>query len=172
MDEPVLVSAAPATADRRRLFVLIGIAVVLVLGLLVVPKVLGGGSGSDQLDDLSGPLTTPTTTAPSKTPAQVVAHSGKDPFQPLVKPRAPERAAPTVVTTPKATTVKLLDVYLDPAGKATAKVKVDASELTVKASQQFSGSYRVLSLDAGTRCGSFLFDDRPFDLCSGEATSF
>jgi len=77
-----------------------------------------------------------------------------------------------VAKTPRKSTVRLNDVYVDPAGRATAKLKLDGADLAVKDGQQFAGSYRVLNLDVTARCGNFLFGDQPFSLCAGEETSF
>jgi hypothetical protein len=172
MNEPVLVTAVPVN-DRRRLGVLVGVGVALVLLLLVVPRFLGGG-GSSGDDDLSAPVATTTTTTPpaAAAPAEV-ATSGKNPFTPLVAPRPPDPAAPPVVAkAPAKSSVRLTDVYVDPTGKATAKLRLDGADLAVKDGQQFAGNYRVLDLDVAAKCGNFLFGDQPFSLCAGEATSF
>ena len=175
MHEPVPVSAAPAGNERRRLAVLLGIGVALVLLLLVVPRVLSGG-GSDG-EPAAAPIapSSPSTVAPATPVVPIVpvaVRSSKDPFQPLVRPRAPEKAAPPAVApTPSKTNVRLVDVYVDAAGKATAKLQLDGADLAVKAGQQFGGSFRVLDLDVTSHCGNFLFGDQPFGLCAGEATT-
>jgi hypothetical protein len=172
MHEPVLVSAPAPAADRRRLTVLLGVGAALILVLLVVPRLLSGGGGSDLG---SAPVASTTTTTAVAAPAEpaAVRTDTKDPFRPLVAPRAPDPAAPPVAAkAPAKSSVRLVDVYVDPAGKATAKVKLDGADLAVKDGQQFAGSYRVLNLDVAARCGNFLFGDQPFSLCAGEQTSF
>ena len=174
MNEPVLISASPPAAGHRRLTVLVAIGAGLALLLLVVPRFLSGGGGGGADDLGSAPVvSTTTTTVPTAVEPAAVRSGTKDPFRPLVTPRPPDRAAPPVVAkTPAKRTVRLTDVYVDPAGKATAKVKLDGTDLAVKDGQQFAGSYRVLSLDVTARCGNFLFGDQPFSLCAGEETSF
>jgi hypothetical protein len=176
MNEPALV-ITPVDTDRRRLKILVAVAVALVALLLVVPRVLGGSGGGG--GDLSAPFpTTSTTVAPptADAPGTVLVASTKNPFVPLAAPAQAPPPAPTTTAAPPVTVrpasrFTLKDVYSDPAGKPSAKVKVDNNDLSVKVGQQFSGNYRVLSLDVTSRCGSFLFGDQPFSLCAGEATS-
>ena len=178
MNEPVLVTA-PVPDGNRRLKILIGIAVALALLMFVGPRVLDGGGdgGSDDVDSLQAPIVpTSTTAAPTAGPADVEAVdlplSDKDPFAPLVAPRAPAAAAPVTKADRTTKRIRLADVYADAAGRSTAKVKLDGKDVVVKENQQFAGTYRVLSLDLAAKCGNFLYGDQPFSLCAGEETSF
>jgi hypothetical protein len=170
MSEPALV-VTPVDTDRRRLKVLVGIAVALVVLLFVVPRVLGGSDGGD---DLSAPFPTSTTIAPpaADAPGQALVASDKNPFVPLASPaKAPPTTAspPTTVRPPSVFILK--DVFSDPAKTSIARVKLDGKDLSVREGQQFSRSYRVLALDVTSRCGSFVFEEKTFSLCAGEATT-
>ncbi|MCU1483477.1 MAG: hypothetical protein JWN67_223 [Actinomycetia bacterium] len=173
MNEPVLVSASPPATERRRLTLLVALGAVVALLLLVVPRFLSGGGGGGSDVGSAPAISTTTTTVPTAVEPAAVRSGTKDPFRPLVTPRAPDPAAPPVAAkAPGKSSLRLTDVYVDPSGKATAKVRLDGADLAVKDGQQFAGSYRVLNLDVAARCGNFLFGDQPFSLCAGEETSF
>lgn len=63
--------------------------------------------------------------------------------------------------------VALIEVF-DDAGAATATVRVGSTAYRVQEDQVFAGSYRVVSLDLDTGCGTFLYGDSRFDLCEGQ----
>ncbi|MCU1379022.1 MAG: hypothetical protein JWN29_2005 [Acidimicrobiales bacterium] len=171
MSEPALV-ITPVDTDRRRLKILVGIAVALVLLLLVVPRVLGGSDGGG--NDLSAPFPTSTTIAPraADAPGPALVASSKNPFVPLASPaKAPPTTAspPTTVRPPSLFILK--DVFSDPAKTSIARVQLDGKDLSVREGQQFARTYRVLALDVTSRCGSFSFEEKTFSLCAGEATT-
>ncbi len=64
--------------------------------------------------------------------------------------------------------VALLDVFVDSDGTTKARVQVGSTVYTVAEGDTFATSYRLVSLDATTGCGQFLFGDAPFELCEGE----
>ncbi len=63
--------------------------------------------------------------------------------------------------------VALVEVF-DDGGTVTATVKVGSTVYRVTEGQDFEGAYRVVSLDLGTGCGSFVYGDSRFDLCEGQ----
>ncbi|NOX29210.1 MAG: hypothetical protein GXP35_04035 [Actinobacteria bacterium] len=63
--------------------------------------------------------------------------------------------------------IGLVEVF-DDNGTVTATVKVGSTVYRVQKDQVFEGSYKVVSLDIATGCGTFLFGDVPFDLCEGQ----
>ncbi len=87
---------------------------------------------------------------------------------------APAPAVATTVTggqttEPVRTTtrVALLDVFTD-GDRTVANVRVNDTVSKVGAGDTFATNFRVVSLDAGERCGRFLFGDDQFRLCRGE----
>jgi len=46
-------------------------------------------------------------------------------------------------------------------------VRVDGTEYTVVAGQQFAGNYVLIAFTSPT-CASFTYADSPFNLCTGE----
>jgi hypothetical protein len=83
----------------------------------------------------------------------------------------------TTGTTPDGTTagvepqraqrVALLDVFTE-GGEVKANVRVNTTVHKVGVGQEFADRYKVLSLDAASECGRFLFGDDSFRLCRGE----
>lgn len=63
--------------------------------------------------------------------------------------------------------VSLIEVF-DDNGTVTATVRVGSTAYRVQVDQVFETSYRVVSLDLATGCGTFLFGDSRFDLCEGQ----
>lgn len=107
------------------------------------PTTSGGGSGGG---------TTPTTARGGTTPTTSGGASGG----PATEPRRGDR-------------VSLQDVFVE-GGTVTANVRVNDTVYRVVEGQTFATSYRVISLDPGTRCGRFVFGDDQFRLCRGEET--
>jgi hypothetical protein len=112
MTEPILVGDGPR--GNRRMFVLVGIAAAVLVGVVVLPGVLfgGGGSGSTQFN---GALPhalgtgTSTTTAPGTVPETFEKFSRNNPFQPLVD-TGPAAGTGGVTTGPGATSPPLTDL--------------------------------------------------------------
>ena len=63
--------------------------------------------------------------------------------------------------------VALLDVFTE-GGRTVANVRVNDTVAKVGAGDPFATNFKVVSLDAGERCGRFLFGDDQFRLCRGE----
>src|SRR4051812_26847461 len=104
MGEPVVIGDQPAGRNRRML-VLAGIAIALVLAVVVLPGMLfgGGGSSSDDLDFPAASDATPTTstTVGGDAPAETFeSFSDKDPFTPLVDLASAESTAPSGTSSP------------------------------------------------------------------------
>ena len=87
MAEPIVIGDGDGGRNRR-ILVLAGIAVALVLAVVVLPGLLfGGGEGEDDFDDFP-PVAqgvTTTTSVPGEVPAETFeSFSDKNPFAPLV----------------------------------------------------------------------------------------
>lgn len=116
-----------------------------------------------------------------------VAPAAATPVRPVATATGPVTATPVSVTTPapapavattltgvqatepaRATTrVALLDVFAD-GDRTLANVRVNDTVSKVGVGDTFATNFRVVSLDAGERCGRFLFGDDQFRLCRGE----
>lgn len=104
---------------------------------------------------------------PTVSPAAVTA-------TPAVATATPT-ATPAVATTgvqatePSRSTIRVavLDVFTD-GGRTVANVRVNDTVSKVGAGDAFATNFKVVSLDAATRCGRFLFSDDQFQLCKGE----
>ena len=92
MTQPVAVGAAPMKSDNKRLFVLLGVGVAVVLVTFVLPKLLFGGGG-DGGDELATPVVVAPENAPTATtappiealpPETIEVFTNKNPFTPLV----------------------------------------------------------------------------------------
>lgn len=92
MAEPIAIGDGN-DGRNRRIIVLAGVAVALVLAVVVLPGLLfGGGGGDDDFDEFPPVATgvTTTTTLPTDTPAETFeSFSNKNPFTPLVDVGAP-----------------------------------------------------------------------------------
>lgn len=105
MTEPITIGDKPT--GNRRVLILAGAAVALILAVLVLPGVLfGGGSGGDDLTDLASPVPEPGAAAPTTTAVPVDGTStatgvlkGKNPFTPLVETAAAATSGDTAVVT-------------------------------------------------------------------------
>jgi hypothetical protein len=168
MTSPVVEPVPVRTGqDRARLVRLVGAGAVLLVVALLGPKLLFRQAAAP---DLSAPIVTPlpVTTTVVPAPATSVPVSTRNPFVPLVAEAAP--AVPTDTTVPAPTTkrVTLLKVVTGLGGQPAAQVQVDDTVADVGNGQAFAGSFRVVSLDAGARCGVFLSGDQRFSLCEGQ----
>jgi hypothetical protein len=67
----------------------------------------------------------------------------------------------------RAQRVALLDVFTE-GGELKANVRVNTTVHKVSVGDEFAERYKVLSLDAASECGRFLFGDDSFRLCRGE----
>jgi hypothetical protein len=205
--QPIMVSDALPRSNGRAVK-LLGVAGVVLVLALVVPKFLLGGS--DDLPPLdSSPITPPTTALAPPTVDTARPFSTKDPFVPLaagtaVAPTDPAAASaapdtsgavvPETSVTPVIVDVPQVPVAPAPApapaptprtpvrfglvavrtvedGQPAASVRVDGAVFDARVGQDFAGSYRILSLDAASQCGEFLFGDQHFSLCQGEETT-
>lgn len=116
-----------------------------------------------------------------------VAPAAAAPVRPVAAATGTVTATPVSVTTPvpapapattvtggqatepvrTTTRVALLDVFTD-GDRTLANVRVNDTVSKVGAGDTFATNFRVVSLDAGERCGRFLFGDDQFRLCRGE----
>ena len=103
MTEPVLVTQ-PVGNDKSRVIKMVGLGGFVVLALLVLPKVLGGGGGSADVDPFPPPSSVPTTAPAERGGADVEtlgSYGNKNPFTPLMDIEAgasPSSPASAVVT--------------------------------------------------------------------------
>jgi hypothetical protein len=109
MDEPIQVG--DATSGRRRVLVLVGIAVAVLAGVVVLPGLLFGGGASTPTEEAFPPVevesVSPSTTAVAgdAPPETVQAFTSKNPFRPLVDTTpAPEATAGEAVVDPTTAT--------------------------------------------------------------------
>lgn len=99
-----------------------------------------------------------TVAAPTATPAPA----------PATAPIAPAASGGQATEPSRTTTrVALLDVFAD-GDRILANVRVNDTVSRVGAGDTFGTNFKVVSLDAGERCGRFLFGDDQFRLCKGE----
>ena len=93
MSEPVMVGGTPTAPSNRRALIMLGVAVLVAVLALVLPKVLfGGGDTADDFDDLAGPTVTRPTPLAVEADDGIVADpartfevfSTKNPFTPLI----------------------------------------------------------------------------------------
>lgn len=109
--------------------------------------------------------------APAPSPDQViVVETGTPAAAPSEAEPAPAAAAPPA---PPSVPVRfgLVQVGQDASGRAFASVRVDGGVFQAVEGQEFAGRYKVVSLDAASRCGEFLYGDQRFALCEGEETT-
>jgi len=171
-----------AGGSRQRVLVLAlaGVLLLVLVGLLARPLLLGGSAAP-----VAPPVTagaTPTTVAqligPSTSIAGPTAETTKDPFRPVVGAGGTETTGSTATTTTTGTAtvsgsgataareVVLEDVY-SRSGKRYVKVSVDGTSHTVTEGQTFADDYRVV--DIGDTCAVFESGPGRFTLCEGEA---
>jgi hypothetical protein len=177
-----------AGGSRQRVLVLAlaGVLLLVLVGLLARPLLLGGSAAP-----VASPVTagaTPTTGAqligPSTSVAGPTADTGKDPFRPAVGAAGTDTTGSTATTAGTTTTtttgaatvagsgatatreVVLEDVY-SKSGKRYVKVSVDGTSHTATEGQTFADDYRVL--DIGGTCAVFESGPGRFTLCEGEA---
>jgi hypothetical protein len=176
-----------AGGSRRRVLVLAlaGVLLLVLVGLLARPLLLGGSAAP-----VAPPVTagaTPTTVAqlidPSTSTAGPTAGTTKDPFRPVVGAAGTEATGSTATTvgTTTSTTgtatvsgsgataereVVLEDVYTR-SGKRYVKVSVDGTSYTATEGERFAEEYRVL--DIGGACATFESGPSRFTLCENEA---
>jgi hypothetical protein len=178
-----------AGGSRQRVLVLAlaGVLLLVLVGLLARPLLLGGSAAP-----VAPPVTagaTPTTVAqligPSTSVAGPTAGTAKDPFRPAVGAGTTVSTAATgaTTTTSAATStsgtatvsgsgatatreVVLEDVY-SRSGERYVKVSVDGTSHTATEGQTFADDYRVV--DIGGSCAVFESGTGRFTLCEGEA---
>jgi len=176
-----------AGGSRQRVLVLAlaGVLLLVLVGLLARPLLLGGSAAPVAPPVKAG--ATPTTVAqligPSTSVAGPTAGTAKDPFRPVVPAGGTETTGSTATTVGTTTTtsgtatvsgsgatatreVVLEDVY-SKSGKRYVKVAVDGTSYTATEGQTFADDYRVV--DIGGTCAVFESGTARFTLCEGEA---
>ncbi len=117
--------------------------------------------------------TTPTTTTPVDGGTGTGTDGGTDTGTDGGTTTDGQTGTTTSTTTPVETdpvrdeSVSLIEVF-DDNGVETATVRVGSTAYRVQEDQVFAGSYRVVSLDLDSGCGTFLYGDSRFDLCEGQ----
>lgn len=108
--------------------------------------------------------------APAPSPDEVIV---VDTGTPVVMPPVAEPApAPAPSPAPSAPVrFGLVQVGQDASGLAFASIRVDGGVFQAVEGQEFAGRYKVVRLDAASRCGEFLYGDQRFSLCEGEETT-
>jgi hypothetical protein len=116
-----------------------------------------------------GPIVSPTPTSPPET---FEVFEGKDPFRPLIVSGGGVEPVPQASSSPGSTGgvsgsqhVTLIDIS-GTGGNRTATVEVNSTQYDVKEGDTFAGSYRVKNLTSD--CGTFVFGDETFTLCTGQ----
>lgn len=108
---------------------------------------------------------------PVATAAPVAATPAPTPLAASPTPVAATPTAAPTATAPVAAApvmrVALLDVFMD-GGRVVANVRVNDTVSKVGAGDTFASSFKVVSLDAATKCGAFLYVEDQFQLCKGE----
>jgi hypothetical protein len=176
-----------AGGSRQRVLVLAlaGVLLLLLVGLVSRPLLLGGAAAPVVPPATAG--ATPTTTAqligPSTSIADPTAGTAKDPFRPVVPAGGTETTGSTATTVGTTTStsgtatvsgsgatatreVVLEDVY-SKSGKRYVKVSVDGTSHTATEGQTFADDYRVV--DIGGTCAVFESVSGRFTLCEDEA---
>lgn len=100
---------------------------------------------------------------PSEPPPAVI------PAPPAPAP-APVPPAPAPAPAPGEARFALAEVFQDAAGQVLARVRINDVVHEVAVGTDFAERYRLVSVDLVSRCASFLFGDKRFELCEGEET--
>src|SRR6266545_2189487 len=155
-----------AGGSRQRVLVLAlaGVLLLLLVGLVARPLLLGGAAAPVASPATAG--ATPTTTAQLAGPT---AGTAKDPFRPVVPAGGTETTGSTATTVGTTTStsgtatvsgsgatatreVVLEDVY-SKSGKRYVKVSVDGTSHTATEGQTFADDYRVVDIGGGLPLG-------------------
>jgi hypothetical protein len=178
-----------AGGSRQRVLVLAlaGVLLLVLVGLLARPLLLGGSAAPAAAPVTAG--ATPTTVAqligPSTSVAGPTAGTGKDPFRPAagavptattVTTAVPTTTTPagagagTATVSGSGTTaqreVAIEDVF-GKSGKRYVKVSVDGTSYTAAQGETFADDYLVV--DIGSTCATFDSPSGRFTLCEDEA---
>src|SRR6266511_5460820 len=176
-----------AGGSRQRVLVLAlaGVLLLVLVGLVARPLLLGGAAAPVASPATAG--ATPTTTAkligPSTSIAGPTAGTAKDPFRPVVPAGGTETTGSTATTVGTTTStsgtatvsgsgatatreVVLEDVYTR-SGRRYVNVSVDGSSYTATEGERFADEYRVLEI--GGACATFESGPARFTLCESEA---
>jgi hypothetical protein len=160
---------------ERALIIIVGIIAALAVVYLLF---LSGGDGEPEAfptftprpTSTAGPRVSPTP-APTAPPETFEVFEGKDPFRPLV-PAGGVSPVPQPSGSPGSSGgasgsqhVTLIGIS-GTGGNRTATVEVNSTAYDVKEGDTFAGSYRVKDLTAD--CGTFVFGDETFTLCTGQ----
>ena len=177
--------------------ILLGIAGALIASLLVYQVFLKGddtpvaSSAKPAVSAVPGGSGTTTTTVPLEPELPNGSFDEltlRDPFEPIGQvssggggvPDTTTTTSPdttgTIPTTPTTspaqnpatgTQVALLDVTDLGGGVLQARVRVDGTEYSVQAGQQFAVNYKLIEFTSPT-CANFTYADSSFNLCTGE----
>lgn len=160
---------------ERALIIIVGIIAALAVIYLLF---LSGGDGAPEAfptiaprpttTTRPAPIVSPTPTAPPET---FEVFEGKDPFRSLV-PAGGVSPIPQPSGSPGSSGgaggsqhVTLIGIS-GTGGNRTATVEVNSTQYDVKEGDTFAGSYRVKNLTSD--CGTFVFGDETFTLCTGQ----
>jgi hypothetical protein len=166
---------------ERALIIIVGIIATLALVYILF---LSGGDGGPEAFPTFTPRPTTTSTArpivsptptPSTPPETFEVFEGKDPFRPLVvagggggdgvAPGPQPTGSPSSGGASGSQHVTLIAISGSGADR-TATVEVNSTQYDVKEGDTFAGSYRVKNLTSD--CGTFVFGDETFTLCTGQ----
>ncbi len=147
------------------------VAAVVVQGEAAVPPLaLSAGEAIETFEVFGGknpftrPLSLPSTPNPTTQPDPTTTTPGSNPAPTTTVPAAPN---PSQQQPTRGQAVTLLDVFDDAEGTK-AQIQVGSTAYLVGVGDVFATSYKVLSLDLASGCGSFLFGDSAFELCKGQ----
>jgi hypothetical protein len=160
---------------ERALIIIVGIIAVLAIVYLLF---LSGGESTPEAFPTFTPRATSTanpTVAPTSVattpPETFEVFEGKDPFRPLV-PAGGVSPVPAPSSSPGSSggasgSQRVTLVAISGSGaNRTATVEVNSTQYDVKEGETFAGSYRVKNLTSD--CGTFVFGDETFTLCTGQ----
>jgi hypothetical protein len=160
---------------ERALIIIVGIIAALAVVYLLF---LSGGGGEPEAfptftphpTSTANPRVSPTPT-PITPPETFEVFEGKDPFRSLV-PAGGVEPLPQPSGSPGSSGgasgsqhVTLIAISGSGANR-TATVEVNSTQYDVKEGDTFAGSYRVKNLTSD--CGTFVFGDETFTLCTGQ----
>ncbi|HLG01557.1 MAG TPA: hypothetical protein VI916_13900 [Acidimicrobiia bacterium] len=189
--------ASVAPAQQRRALVIAAGGFVLVLALFVGSRLVGGGGGSETAEPSApstpAPKTTPGTPPPgggASGPAEVPVvaippvpeafetSELRDPFTPplaaieflraLLPPSSGDPSPDDPSPSPASVALRSITVV---DGAEVATLDVGGTLYDAAEGDRFgpNDEYRVVTLDAGAQCGTFLFGDEAFSMCVGQA---